>query len=148
MDRALSVNPSDVDTQVVRAFVELDGKADARPLHETIDAIQSNNPDKLPSVADSWLFCALAKRDSSTAGKALAALGENASGNDAVFLSRQFFEGLIARMTKDEPKARAAFTAARVEQEKTVQAQPNYGPAICVLGLIDAGLGRKEEALR
>ena len=29
-----------------------------------------------------------------------------------------------------------------------VQAQPDYAPALCVLGLIDAGLGRKEEALR
>jgi len=36
----------------------------------------------------------------------------------------------------------------RAEQEKIVQAQPNYGPALCVLGLIDAGLGLKEEALR
>jgi hypothetical protein len=35
-----------------------------------------------------------------------------------------------------------------VEQEKAVQAQPNYGPPLCVLGLIDAGLGRKEQALR
>ena len=43
---------------------------------------------------------------------------------------------------------RPAFTAARAEQEKTVHAQPNYGPAMCVLGLIDAVLGRKEEALR
>jgi hypothetical protein len=57
-------------------------------------------------------------------------------------------EGLVARMSKDEPKARAAFTAARAEQEKIVQAQVDYGPAVCVLGLIDAGLGRKEEALR
>jgi hypothetical protein len=38
--------------------------------------------------------------------------------------------------------------AARAEQEKIVEAQPSYGPALCVLGLIDAGLGRKEEALR
>ncbi len=29
-----------------------------------------------------------------------------------------------------------------------MQTQPDYGPAVCVLGLIDAGLGRKEEALR
>jgi len=29
-----------------------------------------------------------------------------------------------------------------------VQAQPDYGPPLCVLGLIDAALGRKEEALR
>ncbi len=51
-------------------------------------------------------------------------------------------------MTNDEHKAQLAFTAARAEQEKTVQAQPDYGPAWCVLGVIDAALGRKEEALR
>src|SRR6184192_4264268 len=51
-------------------------------------------------------------------------------------------------MTNDEHKAQLAFTAARAEQEKTVQAEPNYGPAWCVLGVIDAALGRKEEALR
>ena len=51
-------------------------------------------------------------------------------------------------MTKDEGKASSAFTAARAQQEKIVQAQPDYGPALCVLGLIDAALGRKEKALR
>ena len=29
-----------------------------------------------------------------------------------------------------------------------MQAQPDYAPALCVLSLIDAGLGRKDEALR
>src|SRR6476646_6773942 len=48
---------------------------------------------------------------------------------------------------KDEAKARAAFSKARAEQEKIVQAQPEYGPALCVLGLIDAALGRNEAAL-
>ena len=57
-------------------------------------------------------------------------------------------EGLIARMTKDDAKAHAAFTAARVEQEKQVRAHPDDAGALCVLGLIDAALGRKEEALR
>jgi tetratricopeptide (TPR) repeat protein len=51
-------------------------------------------------------------------------------------------------MTKDDDKARSAFAAARAEQVKVVQAQPNYARALCVVGLIDAGLGRKEEALR
>jgi hypothetical protein len=57
-------------------------------------------------------------------------------------------EGVIARMTKDDAGARAAFTAARAEQQNILQAPESYGPALCVLGLIDAGLGRKEEALR
>jgi len=56
-------------------------------------------------------------------------------------------EGIIARITKDGEKARSAFTAARAEQEKIVQAQPDYGPPLVVLGLIDAALGRNEEAL-
>ena len=51
-------------------------------------------------------------------------------------------------MAKDDDDARAAFTAARAEQQKIVQAQPNYAEGLCVLGLIDAGLDRKEEALR
>ena len=50
-------------------------------------------------------------------------------------------------MTKDEARARTAFEAARAQQEKIVQAQPDYGPALCVLGLIDAALGRKDLAL-
>jgi hypothetical protein len=29
-----------------------------------------------------------------------------------------------------------------------VHEQPDYGPAVCVLGLIDAALGHKEDALR
>ena len=65
-----------------------------------------------------------------------------------VHLSHPAIEGVIARMMKDEGKARAAFAVARALQERIIQAQPNYGPPLCVLGLIDAGLGRKEEALR
>ena len=106
------------------------------------------NPVAIPSIADSWLICALAERDPAAAANALAALGENSFGNETVKYSPRFVEGLIARMTKDDAKARAAFTAARAEQEKLVRAHPDDAGALCVLGLIDAALGRKEEALR
>jgi hypothetical protein len=68
--------------------------------------------------------------------------------DDIVQFNHPFLEGLLARMANDDVKARSAFIAARAKQEKIIQAQPNYGPPLCVLGLIDAGLGRKEEALR
>ena len=67
---------------------------------------------------------------------------------DAIILNRTFGDGLVARMTHNEAKARAAFAAARAEQEKIVREQPGYGPVLCILGLIDAALGRKEDALR
>jgi hypothetical protein len=50
-------------------------------------------------------------------------------------------------MTKDEARARAAFETARAEQEKILQAQPDYGPPLCVLAMIDAALGHKPLAL-
>jgi TolB-like protein/Tfp pilus assembly protein PilF len=147
-DRVLAIIPDDVPSQAARALVELDWKADPRPLHEAIDSIRTRNPRGLPEVADFWFTSALAERDAGAAELALAALGENRVGNGAVTFSRSFGEGLVARMTNDPVKARAAFTAARAEQAKAVQAQPEYGPALCVLGVIDAGLGRKDEALQ
>ena len=148
-DRALGVEPNDVETKVLRALVELDSKADTRPLHQMIDSIRATNPAAMPKGSDSnaWLICALAERDVATAKDALNA-SDDPLGRDAVHFTRSFVEGLIARMANDEHQAQSAFTAARAEQEKTVQAQPDYGPALCVLGVIDAALGRKEEALR
>jgi len=148
LDRALSIAPGDVDTKVARASVEFHWKADTRSLHQTIDSIRVTNPAALANIANDWLSCALAERDVSAAKDALNAFGEIPLTDYAVHSNRQLMEGVIARMINDDETARAAFTVARVEQEKTVQAQPNYGPPLCVLGLIDAGLGRKEEALR
>ena len=149
-DRVLALVPDDVETKLQRATVELAWKADTRPLHQIIDSIRATNPAAIPMIGDSWLMCVLAERDVAAAKDVLSALAENDIGlsSDQVFFNRPFIEGVIARMTKDEVKARSAFTTARTEQEKIIQAQPNYGPPRCVLGLIDAALGRKEEALR
>jgi serine/threonine protein kinase/tetratricopeptide (TPR) repeat protein len=148
LERALAIKPDDLDTKVARALMEVDWKADTRALHQLIDEIRTKNPADIENVADSWLICALAERDSAAAKAALDASSENPLSDDVIQFNRSFVEGLIARMTNDTAKARLAFTAARAAQEKTVQAQPNYGPPLCVLGLIDAALGRKEDALR
>jgi TolB-like protein/predicted Ser/Thr protein kinase/Flp pilus assembly protein TadD len=148
LDRALAIEPADVDTKVALAAVQFHWKADTRPLHQAIDSIRATNPSALPSVANDWLSCALAEDDIAAARNALDAFGEIPLTDYAVHLNRPLMEGIMARMSNDDNKARAAFVAARAEQDKIVQAQPNYGPALCVLGLIDAGLGRKEEALR
>jgi serine/threonine protein kinase/tetratricopeptide (TPR) repeat protein len=150
LDRILTIEPNNLEIRAARAFVELDWKAETWPLHQLIDEVRATNPGAIQSIANYWLFCALAERDAAGAKDALIASGENpiTLANENVVFSRPFVEGLIARMTNDDAKAQSAFIAARVEQEKITGAEPNYGPALCVLGLIDAGLGRKEEALR
>jgi serine/threonine-protein kinase len=149
LDRALAIEANDVDTKLERAAVEFYWKADPRPLHQMVDSIRATNPGATGDVAEYWLACAMAERDAAAARNAVIAAGENPAYTDeAVAFSRPFMEGVIARMTKDDAGARVAFTAARAEQQKIIQAHESYGPPLCVLGLIDAGLGRKEEALR
>jgi serine/threonine protein kinase/tetratricopeptide (TPR) repeat protein len=151
LTRALAVaEPDDISMKLALPEGELYGNADPRPLHQAIDSLRATNPAAGTSaIAHDWLFCALAERDATAAKEALSALR-----NDEIWLvdqvqvNRPFVEALIARMSNDEQKARSAFAAARAEQEKVLEAQPDFGPAWCALGLIDAGLGRKEEALR
>jgi tetratricopeptide (TPR) repeat protein len=148
LDRAVSIVPDNVETRAIRAEFELFWKGDTRSLHQTIDSILAQGPSAIAPAADIWFACALAEHDSGAGERALVALGDNPCWNEgAIRLSRSFGEGLLARMTKDEARARSAFETARAQQEKIVQAQPDYGPALCVLAMIDAALGNKDLAL-
>jgi serine/threonine protein kinase/tetratricopeptide (TPR) repeat protein len=145
----LAAFPNDLDTAYWPAYVEFQEKGDTRPLHQMIESIRATNPTPMPDIAEWWLACALAERDATAAKNASDAYGENSIQlGGEVFLSRAFVEGFVARMTRNEGKARSAFAAARAEQQKCVEAHPKDSQALGLLGLIDAYLGRKEEALR
>jgi Flp pilus assembly protein TadD len=89
----------------------------------------------------------MCERDPVLAERALAAVGKGFYRNQLHF-SRTFLEACVARTFGDYAAAQKAFTAARSEFERSVREQPDEGPPLCMLGLIDAGLGRKEEAIR
>jgi tetratricopeptide (TPR) repeat protein len=150
LQRVLEITPDDVAAGSQLAFVDLSWRADTDPIHWFIDRLRAERPVAVADAADNWFVCALAERDWTAAEQALKALSSNSPfwGDIAIILSRQFGEGLLARVIHDEARARKAFTAARVEQEQLVQQQKDYGPALCVLGLIDAALGNKEAALQ
>ena len=56
--------------------------------------------------------------------------------------------GFAARFRGDERTVRAEFVKARNELEPTVHNQPNYAAGLCALGVVDAALGNKEDAIR
>ncbi len=147
LDRALIISPRDLDSRITRGFVELEWRADPRPLHRTIDALLAENPDSAGDLADQWLNLSLSERDPAAIARALAAVPASGIATDINF-PRAYCEALAARALGDEAAATKAFLAARVEAEKVSREQPDYGPGYTVLGLIDAGLGRKEEAVR
>jgi TolB-like protein len=148
LDRALAITPDDIETSTARALVDLHWKANTQPLHQLVERLRLERPASVWQAADNWFLCALAERDWSAAEQALVALGSGPFWADGTFvLSHPFGEGLLARAMHDEDRAGKAFAAARSEQEQIVQKQKDYGPALCVLGLIDSALGNKAAAL-
>ena len=141
---------SDVWTSLGVPFWELEIAGNPRPLHQAIESIRKTRPAALPIIASIWLQCALAERDPAAAAEALRALkDENGIGfGDEIRFNRAFLEGFIARLANNEEQAQLKFAAARAEQQKIVEAQTDFGPAWCALAVIDAALGRKEDALR
>jgi TolB-like protein/Tfp pilus assembly protein PilF len=148
LDRALALSPKNAGARLAKATIDLHSRADPLPLHATVDSLLAEDPGAAPVYADSWLAAALCERDLVTARRAMVALAGGPIRVGTIVLNHDFLEGLLARVTGDTAAAHRAFSAARTEQEKLVRAQPDYGPAVCALGLIDAGLGRKEDALR
>ncbi|MBA2241350.1 MAG: hypothetical protein H0W04_00450 [Chthoniobacterales bacterium] len=146
LDRALSLIPGDLDTRVTRASVDLESRADPRPLRETVGTILAQDPEAASDLAAQWFYVALCERDEAAVTQALAAIPASGTAVDLNF-PRSWSEGLAARARGDVAAAQTAFLAARAELERTVNEQPDYAPALCVLGLVDAALGRKEEAI-
>jgi TolB-like protein/Flp pilus assembly protein TadD len=147
-DRTLAVAPGDPSTRVWRALVDLDSRADTRPMLEVIQDIIREDPSAVDAIAEHWLFFALCRRDAAEMGRALASLPPEGIIRRDLRMPRSFCQGLAARARNDAAGAETAFTAARVEMEKIVREQPDYAQALCILGMSDAALGRKEDAIR
>jgi TolB-like protein/Tfp pilus assembly protein PilF len=146
-NRALAVAPEDKSIPVSRARIELDARGDTRPLRETISRLLQQDPKSADEFPAGLIDQALCDRGRGAAERALHAI----TTGELVFFFRTpagFVEGLVARSFEDKARAESAFNQARSEQEKIVRQQPDYAAGIGILGLIDAALGRKEEAIR
>jgi TolB-like protein/class 3 adenylate cyclase/Tfp pilus assembly protein PilF len=148
LDRMLAITPADPLTRVTRASVDLHWHADTEPLHTTIRDVLAEDPSAGPVIADQWFDLSLCERDSAETARALASMPPRGVTPYCVRLSRPFYEGLAARANGDMLSAHSAFTVARAEIGKILCEQPDYPEALCLLGLIDASLGHKEDALR
>src|SRR5205823_5691832 len=148
MDRILALHPADKPTRILRAFIEVDQRADTRPWRVAIEKILAEDPAsaKDPFLTDQRFILALFDRDLDAAGVLATALSQKNSGGNPE-LGRDFWMGVVARLKGDETSARPALTRALAEQKEEIR-NPDDMWLLCGLGLIDALLGKKEEALR
>jgi TolB-like protein/class 3 adenylate cyclase/Flp pilus assembly protein TadD len=146
LDRLLVLNPKDPGLRVSRAFVELERHANLEPYREAVRQILEKNPELAEDIASEWFAVSWYDRNGAEATRATAAIPASGGGTNAIRYPKAWYEGLAARLRQDAGAAQEAFRRARVEAEKAVQERPEYGPPLSVLGLIDAMLGRRDEA--
>ena len=141
LDRIVAVQPDGKLPRLIRAYIDQEQRADTRPLHAAVEKILSNEPgsEKDPFVAGYRLDLALCDRDLDAAGRLAAALPEENG--------RDFSLGVVARLKGDVAAAQAAFMRARAQLEEELRVHPDDMHLVSDLGLIDAALGKKEEAL-
>jgi tetratricopeptide (TPR) repeat protein len=145
-DRALAIMPGDPGSRINLALVALDWRADIKPFQATLATLVAENPG-LPLDLDA-LRPALCERPATAAIRALTNYPRDGVVHNGVNNPRAYWDGVIARCQGDLAKAQAAFTAARREVERTVERQPDFAAALSLLGMIDAGLERKEQAIQ
>src|SRR5438874_1063418 len=150
LDTALAMAPKDIPSQVRRAWIDLESRANPKPLHAAIETILAEDPNAAHVLAVEWLFLSLRERDPDAAQRALATMPAEGGGcfDENIPFPNSWCEGLAARLRGDEPAARAAFTKARMELEQIMRDQTDYAAGLCALGVVDAALGNKEDAIR
>jgi TolB-like protein/Flp pilus assembly protein TadD len=150
-DRGLALPTKSNYARLLPAWIDFHERGDCRPWHDVLEKILAGNPTSARDLTRGRFFVSLYERDPVAAERALATLDYpvmNARGIGDVKFSPAYAHGLVARIKGDAAGAYAAFSDARAQQEKVVRATPEDASKLCFLGLIDASLGRKEEALR
>jgi TolB-like protein/Tfp pilus assembly protein PilF len=149
-ERIVAIDPHDVSARIGAAGgVDVYRDGNPQPFCAAVEA-ERQAGTAAESFAGDALICAIDQRDGARAREILRTLGPDPIrfASDNVLFNRPFIDAIVARLEGDEAAAQRAFLAARAEQEKTLANQPDFAPGLCVLGLIDAALGRKEDALR
>jgi len=161
-DRFIALEPDNVKYRFTCVWNDFYQGADIAPWHAVLNKVL---PQDAPTHLADGFFFNFCERDAVAANHALELLGTlgeetlQARGISEIQITLTCARGLVAWMKGDTATAQAAFAAARLEQEEVVRkehatverlhSKDSYeGSALSILGLIDAGLRRKEDALR
>lgn len=147
--RMFIVDPNNKDARLCRGYLAMAARADTRTFRAEIERIRANDPAfaETAGMKVAMFMLALTERDIVTASRIAETLPE-VDPTDESGDGYNFYKGLVARIKGDSAGALGAFTIARAKQEEAIRKRPDMAQLLCGLGLIDAGLGRKQEALR
>jgi len=145
--RAIAASPRSADYfNLLRAQVLLE-RGETNDAREQLNALPGNyDPDG--AATSTRINLALYEGNAAEAAKVLGATKlEELVGSNGLLLPRTWFEGLIARAQNDSTAMNNAFATARTKIEAKLVPTPDEASLIGILGLIDAALNQKNEAV-
>jgi TolB-like protein/Flp pilus assembly protein TadD len=146
--RALEILPREYRVRTEVAQIPLVSRGDIQPLHAELAAILNEDPSAAPKIAAPLFLCALIERNSDAMDHAIdsiPAYGMTTYGN--MLLPKEWYIGLAARFFGAKNKSDAEFAKAQTIGKERIQDQKEYAPAWSALGLAEAALGHKNDAV-
>ena len=147
-DRAIALVPKSFEANSLRARIDLEWTGDLGRMKKLL-AMTPDDIDSFGSVTLARFNVHFFERDFK---EALAVLWrsplENLHGQTSTPLPKSFLAGQVFRLLPDPAKARESYEHALGIAERAIEESPQDSARHSLLGLIYAGLGRREEAVR
>jgi TolB-like protein/Tfp pilus assembly protein PilF len=148
IERARKILPKDPGLRVAQASLALHAAADLRPMHDAVREVVAQDPNAVPGIANESFYLALCERDPSAARQAIAVMPSEGHTMEGFLFPRAWCEALAARAAGDAATEQSALATARAQVEGSLRNDPAHAEPLSILGMIDAALGRKDDAIR
>jgi TolB-like protein/Tfp pilus assembly protein PilF/class 3 adenylate cyclase len=150
LERALTIVPNDPFARSMLGGTTFWQTGDVTPWRNELDRVATQSPEAARGVAFPLLVCSWVQKDKASADKAVALIPAEgiADSFTEAFVPREYCVGRTAWLFGDKVVAQNALGGARTIFERKTQEQPDYSQAWAYLGLTDAMLGRKNEAIQ
>ena len=150
IDRIMNLEPDEQGLKVWKAYDAMGEKADLKNLLNVLETLPAALKDRA-DIISSRFQAAVFARDWTNAEEIL-----GHSANEEFFFTdtpgakvpRKCLEIWLARLRGRNPATEVRFTADRDQLKRNVEAHPEDAVLLSMLGIIDAALGRKEEAIQ
>jgi tetratricopeptide (TPR) repeat protein len=149
-EQALTVLPNNAFARNLVGFSFFAETGDVAAWRKQLESVAEQGPEAARTVAFPLLACSWAQRDRGAAEKTVALIPAEGIANsfDEAAVPREYCVGRTAWLFGNRELARTALTDARAIFERTTREQPDYPQAWSYLGLTDAMLGRRSEAIQ
>jgi TolB-like protein/Flp pilus assembly protein TadD len=147
-DRAVALVPNSFEAKSLRARVEIEWKGDLGMMKNLLASLPSDFESFGAVALARFNVCFFERKFDEALNILWRSPFENLHGQTSTPLPKSFLAAQVYRLIPDPEKAHAEYEHALSIAERAVEESPQDSARHALIGLIYAGLGRKEEAIR